>query len=256
MRGSCFPGAPTGEPSGTVALCAGWRGRGHRRSTISDLPRRTRVPGRTAAARVAARPEAAGGDPDVRRGGDGREPEALAGLGALRRGLDADRSVAGRAYHRVVQHYRPPADAAWREVHAAPGPGILIAHNDAAPYNAIWAASELIGFIDWDMAGPRHRDDDLAWTAFSWVPLHAEHVVRAEGFTALGRRRPRLTTFLRSYGSDLSAEDVIRRLVDLLAAQIDLIIQHARSGDDTYRRMIDAGRADDLATARDQLDFI
>lgn len=160
------------------------------------------------------------------------------------------------AYHRVVQHYRPPADAAWREVHAAPGPGILIAHNDAAPYNAIWAASELIGFIDWDMAGPRHRDDDLAWTAFSWVPLHAEHVVRAEGFTALGRRRPRLTTFLRSYGSDLSAEDVIRRLVDLLAAQIDLIIQHARSGDDTYRRMIDAGRADDLATARDQLDFI
>jgi hypothetical protein len=157
------------------------------------------------------------------------------------------------AYHRLVEQYRPPADAAWREVHAAPGPGVVIAHNDAAPYNAIWATDQLIGFIDWDMAGPRHRDDDLAWTAFSWVPLHAEHVVRAEGFTDLGRRRARLSAFLRSYGSELGTADVLSRLDDLLAAQVELMARRAGSGDETYRRMIDAGRSDDLAAARAQL---
>jgi len=157
------------------------------------------------------------------------------------------------AYHRAVEHYRPPADAAWREVHASAGPEVVIAHNDAAPYNAIWAADQLIGFLDWDMAGPRRRDDDLAWTAFSWVPLHAEHVVRAEGFTDLGRRRPRRKEFLRSYGSQLGADDIIGRLSDLLTAQIDLMALRARSGDETYRRMVDAGRAEDLAAARDQL---
>ena len=92
-----------------------------------------------------------------------------------------------------------------------------------------------------------------AWTAFSWVPLHAERVVRAEGFTDLRRRRARLTAFLHSYRSMLSADDILRRLDDVLAAQMDLMAQRADSGDETYRRMIDAGRADDLAAARDQL---
>ena len=106
------------------------------------------------------------------------------------------------------------------------------------------------------MAGPRRRADDLAWTAFSWVPLHAEHVVRAEGFTAFPRRRERLTAFLRSYGAPTTAEEVLSRVGDLLEAQIDLMAQRAAEGDETYRRMIDAGRADDLATARAELPTI
>jgi aminoglycoside phosphotransferase (APT) family kinase protein len=78
-----------------------------------------------------------------------------------------------------------PAAAA-RGVAGEPRPvrsGVVVAHNDAAPYNAVWRDGKLVGFIDWDMAGPRWREDDLAWTAFSWVLLHARHVVAAEGFT-------------------------------------------------------------------------
>jgi thiamine kinase-like enzyme len=70
------------------------------------------------------------------------------------------------SYHRIVQHYSPPKDMVWRENHTPPGPGVVIAHNDTAPDNAVWNGDQLVGFIDWDMAGPRHRDDDLVWTAF------------------------------------------------------------------------------------------
>jgi len=157
------------------------------------------------------------------------------------------------AYHRVVTGYQPPADAVWRENHARPGPGVVIAHNDAAPYNAVWDHRGLVGFIDWDMAGPRHIDDDLAWTAFSWVPLHAPHVVSAEGFTALARRRDRLARFLDHYGSPLTPDQILRRLATMIEAQVRQMRQRAADGDDAYRRMLLLGRDDDLIAARAQL---
>lgn len=166
------------------------------------------------------------------------------------------RQVAGwlACYHRLVDAYEPPAGAVWRESHAVPGkPGVVIAHNDAAPYNAVWEGDRLVGFIDWDMAGPRSLVDDLAWTAFSWVPLHARHVVEAEGFTEWSRRRDRLAVFLDGYGTDISPEVVLARLDVLLGAQVELMNTQAEGGDDTYQRMIQAGRADDLITAQRQL---
>jgi aminoglycoside phosphotransferase (APT) family kinase protein len=157
------------------------------------------------------------------------------------------------AYHRVVSGYRPPPDAQWRENHARPGPGVVIAHNDAAPYNAVWNSSGLVGFVDWDMAGPRHVDDDLAWTAFSWVPLHARHVVAAEGFTEVDRRRERLAAFLRWYGSALAPDQVLARLSAMIEAQVEQLRQRAAGGDDTYRRMLLLGRDADLLAARAEL---
>lgn len=158
-----------------------------------------------------------------------------------------------RDYHCAVADYRSPVDAPWREQHAALGPDVLIAHNDAAPYNAVWHdADALVGFIDWDMAGPRHRDDDLAWTAFSWVPLHARRVVEAEGFTAFDLRRDRLDQFLTSYGSALTAADIVSRLQTVIGEHVLLIRQRAEY-DETYQRMLDMGRDTDLRTAQEQL---
>jgi len=133
-----------------------------------------------------------------------------------------------RDYHRAVADYRPPVDASWREQHAALGADVVIAHNDAAPYNAVWNdADPLVGFIDWDMAGPRHRDDDLAWMAFSWVPLHARHVAEVEGFTEFDRRRDRLDQFLAAYGSALTVADILTRLQTLIGEQLLLIRRRA-----------------------------
>jgi hypothetical protein len=58
-----------------------------------------------------------------------------------------------RDYHQAVADCRPPPHAVWRESHAPCGLGVVIAHNDAAPYNAVWKDGKLVGFIDWDMAG-------------------------------------------------------------------------------------------------------
>lgn len=160
-----------------------------------------------------------------------------------------------RGYHAAASQFPPPLEAQWREIHDSTGPDVIIAHNDAAPYNAVWDGDHLVGFVDWDMAGPRRRDDDLAWTAFSWVPLHARHVVIGEGFTELERRRERLQLFLSSYGSALTCDDVLERLDVLIGAQLDLMRSRAET-DPTYRRMIAVGRADDLATARAELGTI
>ncbi len=97
-----------------------------------------------------------------------------------------------RDYHAAVANFVPAADAVWREG-GQWQPGLIVAHNDAAPYNAAWNdQGQLVGFFDWDFAAPVSLDWDLAFTAFAWVPLHARHVVQAEGFTDFGDRARRL----------------------------------------------------------------
>ena len=157
-----------------------------------------------------------------------------------------------RDYHRAVADFVPPADADWRE-HGAWHPGMIVAHNDAAPYNAVWDAEGLVGFVDWDMAGPSRREDDVAWVAFSWVPLHARTVVAAEGFTAFDERRQRLATFLAAYGWQGSTRDVLHLVAARLEARIRLLRVMASAGDHAYQRMLALGRDADLQSALDEL---
>lgn len=156
-------------------------------------------------------------------------------------------------YHRAVDDFVPPSDAIWREGERW-RPGLIIGHNDAAPYNAVCNPDGLVGFIDWDMAGPLTPEADLAWVAFSWVPLHARSVVAAEGFTAFARRRERLEAFLSAYGWQGSMNDVVRLVADRLEEQLRAMCATARAGDRTYQRMLELGRDDDLRTALTELD--
>jgi hypothetical protein len=117
---------------------------------------------------------------------------------------DALRQVAGwlRDYHTAVANFVPPSGAVWREG-GTWRPGLIVGHNDAAPYNAAWANGHLVGFFDWDLAAPVTREWDLAFTAFAWVPLHARHVVTAEGFTAFADRPGRPRRKVRTEGQPL-----------------------------------------------------
>ena len=58
-----------------------------------------------------------------------------------------------RAYHQAVADFVPPPGAIWRGG-GTWSPGMIIAHNDAATYNAAWHQGKLTGFFDWDFAGP------------------------------------------------------------------------------------------------------
>ena len=134
--------------------------------------------------------------------------------------------------------------------------GCLLAHNDAAPYNAVWNDHRLVGFVDWDMSGPLTRESDLAWVAFSWVPLHARDVVEAEGFTHFGDRRRRLELFLAEYGGDLTADGLLEVLRRRLLENIDAMRVMARSGDVTYQRMLEHGVDLRLVRALEELDDV
>jgi aminoglycoside phosphotransferase (APT) family kinase protein len=157
-----------------------------------------------------------------------------------------------RRYHAAVADYVPPSDAVWREGQRWQS-GLIIGHGDPAPYNAVWTDRGLVALIDWDNAGPVQREDDVAWVAFSWTPLHARQVVEPEGFTAFAERRERLNRLLQAYGWDGSTDAVLDRIDARLQRQIHTMRATAAAGDLTYQRMLDQRMDHVLETARSQL---
>lgn len=106
-----------------------------------------------------------------------------------------------RRLHDVTVTFVPPEGVTWFAGQAW-RPGLVIGHHDAGPYNAVWRDGVLVGFVDWDTAGPSSRELDLAFVALTWVPLHARRVVDVQGFTAFGDRSRRLHLLLDAYGYD------------------------------------------------------
>jgi len=158
-----------------------------------------------------------------------------------------------RGYHAAVADFVPPASALWR-MGGQWRHGQVIGHNDAAPYNAVWRAGRLAGFIDWDMAGPVDREMDVAFAAFSWVPLHASHVAAREGFTAFSSRPRRLRRFLTEYGWPGTVAgflDVVRARIGAHAACVRML---AAAGDPLFIRLVRQGVLDNLDIALAALD--
>ena len=153
-----------------------------------------------------------------------------------------------RRYHGAVADFTPPPGAVWR-IGGQWRPGLIIGHNDAAPYNAVWRDGRLAGFIDWDMAGPVTPAWDLAFAAFSWVPLHARHVVMREGFTDFGARPDRLRLFLNQYGWTGTAAGFLNVVRARVAAHAAGVRELAAAGDPLFIRLAARGVADDLDTA-------
>ncbi len=77
-----------------------------------------------------------------------------------------------RRLHDVTAGFDPPSDERWF-IGSTMQPGWIVGHQDAAPYNAVVDGDRLLGFFDWDTAGPSSREVDLAFSALLWVPLAA-----------------------------------------------------------------------------------
>jgi aminoglycoside phosphotransferase (APT) family kinase protein len=162
------------------------------------------------------------------------------------------RQVGGwlRGYHDAIRDFVPPADARWRASLRPWQPGDVIGHNDAAPYNAVWepVAGRLVGFVDWDFAAPCPPVWDLAFVAFSWVPLHARAVAAGEGFADFAGRPRRLRLLLAGYGWTGSVGAVLDVVTARVEAHIAGLHEAARA-DPVFARLVDNGVADDLARA-------
>nr|BFE73598.1 hypothetical protein GCM10020092_068990 [Actinoplanes digitatis] len=106
-----------------------------------------------------------------------------------------------RRLHDLTADFTPPAGERWF-IGGAMGPGMIVGHQDAAPYNAVVDGDRLVGFCDWDIAGPSTRDWDLAFSALSWVPLASPPDGTASGGHDPRERSRRLHLLLDAYGYD------------------------------------------------------
>jgi Ser/Thr protein kinase RdoA (MazF antagonist) len=169
-----------------------------------------------------------------------------------------------RSYHRAVRDFVPSPGAVWRTGRQEWRPGDVIGHNDAAPYNAVWTstslpgaatpATQLVGFIDWDFAAPCPPIWDLAFTAFSWVPLHARDVVAAEGFTDFDARPRRLRLLLDAYRYSGPVGAVLDAVRARVAAHAHELRDLAAGGDPLFARLVESGVADTLDQAIAELE--
>ena len=89
----------------------------------------------------------------------------------------------------------------------------VICHNDFAPYNLVFAGSEVVGVIDWDYASPGPRVWDLAYLAYRLVPLSSAQ--RSDGFTDR-ERQSRLDLLMDAYGTRFEPAQFRRVLSDRL----------------------------------------
>jgi hypothetical protein len=140
-----------------------------------------------------------------------------------------------RSYHDAIRGFEPAPDSRWRLPCDALKQGHVVCHNDWAPYNVVRRGGEIVGVIDWDVAGPGDPRQDLAIAAWQWIPMYAADLVYGEPLDILSR----LHTLCDAYGlKDRSTfvEEVSYRA----RVRVDRILQGAE-GDPGLAKLRDRG---------------
>jgi hypothetical protein len=165
----------------------------------------------------------------------------------------SDESLVGmarllRRLHDATLGYVAPAGMTWQFAYPDPARHEVICHNDVAPYNTIFVDGRPRAFIDFDTAGPGPRVWDVAYAAYTFVPL-ASFVPGADGRVIpyepsqhAGERARRLRLLDAAYG--LPTGDLLPTVERRLEAVCDLLITRAEAGDEAYRRLVAAGHLD------------
>lgn len=125
-----------------------------------------------------------------------------------------------RALHEATASYRPPADAVWFPWfgRALGGPGWVIGHCDAAPWNIVARGGLPVGLIDWERAGPTDPLTELAQVCWLNAKLHDDIVAAREGLPPLAERAQQLRAIVEGYGLAAAARrDFVWRIVEFVA---------------------------------------
>jgi Phosphotransferase enzyme family len=156
-----------------------------------------------------------------------------------------------RGLHDATVDFVPPEDELWF-VAQCWRPGLVIGHNDAAPYNAVWRRGRLVGFVDWDLAGPCSRESDLAYSALMWVPLLAPGSAWPMPSRPVEERYRRLHLLLDAYGYDDDRCALRAAVATRARRNAEVIRRLADGGDPVFEAL--RGQADDLDRAAGQVD--
>lgn len=162
---------------------------------------------------------------------EARTTEALVSTArALRRFHDASVPLVGR-------------DLAWQLPALADAE--VIVHGDFAPYNLVFAGSELVGIIDVDYARPGPRSYDLASALYGLAPLTASD----EGWGTIPERATRVRIFCEAYGLDAAQTlDALHTVVPRLAWIVSYMRAEAANGHPAFTQHLADGHAEHYET--------
>jgi 8-oxo-dGTP pyrophosphatase MutT (NUDIX family) len=170
-----------------------------------------------------------------------RQPDLVAGVGAWLRGL----------HDATAGFSTEPLE--WRRGRMARRSGGVICHNDLSPHNVVLDDDgRLAVVLDWDMAAPGDRRDDLAFAAWQFVLRHGEPPeTEAFGLRALAD----------GYGPPLGDPlAVLDRVGPRLRGAVRFMRRGAAAGDSGLQRLLTTGipeateaGVDALAGRRDAL---
>jgi hypothetical protein len=152
-----------------------------------------------------------------------------------------------RRLHDATADFVPPEDAVWFAGQRW-RPGLVIGHHDAAQYNAVWRG-RLVGFVDWDVAGPSTREFDLAYSALMWVPLLAPGSAWPVASRPVEERHRRLHLLLDAYGYD-GDRSALRAAVAARARRNAEVTRRLADGGDPVFQALRAQAADLDRSAR------
>lgn len=120
-----------------------------------------------------------------------------------------------RRFHDVVSDYRPEGGRIWRSGEQVLRDDQIICHNDPGAYNWIIQSGHFVAMIDWDMAGPGHPLDDLAFLAWTGIPLYRDIGVE--------RTAARLELLVDAYGEwgPITVLDAVVKRMTLAVERIE-----------------------------------
>lgn len=124
-----------------------------------------------------------------------------------------------RQLHDVTAGFRPPPDALWHpwpfHSEASSAPGVVISHCDAGPWNIVARGGLPFAFIDWTVAGPTDRLDEIAATGWWNAQLHDDDVAQQNALPSAAARAAQLRYFLDGYGLPAAERDgLVTRMVE------------------------------------------
>lgn len=135
-----------------------------------------------------------------------------------------------RELHTATTGFRPPPDAVWQPwwMHHD-GPDSVIGHCDAGPWHTVARDGVPVGFIDWTLAGPVDRLDEVAAAAWWHVQLHDDDVAERHGLPDAVTRARQLRLFLDGYELPTADRTVlVSRMIEF--AVRDCAAEAARAG--------------------------
>jgi hypothetical protein len=143
-----------------------------------------------------------------------------------------------RRYHEAVATFRHPGP--WRNAARPAAVGEIICHHDLGTYNVSWQSSSrgpvLAGVFDWDMAGPGRPLEDVAFAAWSWVPLY-----RAGPADEVARR---LALIASSYAGGFTPSQVLEAVMRRMDRSIRVIRDGQTAGDAGMLNLAAVGEPD------------